>query len=102
MPSPNLIPLELDNGVTVYVEAKPTTKDEDVSFDVSKFSEFASALAGVASGIAASFERVKPDKLAVEFGCEVGYESGKLTAILVKGAGKANFKVSLEWGASSS
>ena len=31
-------------------------------------------------------------------GVQVGIESGKLTALLVKGTGNANLKITLEWG----
>lgn len=93
-----MIPVQVAGDRTVYVQVTPTSTDEDVSFDVTPFTEFASALAGIASSLVESFEQIRPKKAVVEFGCEVGYESGKLTAILVKGTGKANFKVSLEWG----
>jgi hypothetical protein len=32
-----------------------------------------------------------------EFGVEFGYESGQLTALIVKGTGKANLKITMEW-----
>lgn len=39
----------------------------------------------------------KAKKATVEFGIEIGLEAGQLTAMLVKGTGKANIKITLEW-----
>ncbi len=41
--------------------------------------------------------RVKPTKASVELGLEIGVEAGQLTALLVKGTGKANLKITLQW-----
>jgi hypothetical protein len=98
MPSSHLVPVLLPDAPLVYVEVTSTSREEDVAFNPAPFEEFAEALAAIASSVAKSLERVRPKKAVVEFGCEVGLESGKLAAILVKGTGKANFKVSLEWG----
>jgi hypothetical protein len=40
---------------------------------------------------------VRPDRGTVEFGIDVGVESGALTALVVKGTGTATLKVTLEW-----
>lgn len=96
-PPSAVVPVTLPNAPTVYIEVTPTSREEDVAFDPAPFEDFAAALAGIASSVVKSLESVRPKKAVVEFGCEVGLESGKLTAILVKGTGKANFKVSLEW-----
>jgi len=47
--------------------------------------------------IAEPINRAKPSKATVKFGMELAVESGKLTAMLVKGSGKANLEISLEW-----
>jgi hypothetical protein len=41
--------------------------------------------------------KVAPTKPSVEFAIEVGLESGKLTALWVKGTGTANLKIAMEW-----
>jgi hypothetical protein len=51
----------------------------------------------IADTIKASLDKAKPSKASVEFGLEFGYESGQLTAMIVKGASKANLKIILEW-----
>jgi hypothetical protein len=40
---------------------------------------------------------VKPKKATVKFGMELAIESGQLTAVIVKGSGKGNLEITLEW-----
>lgn len=56
------------------------------------------AIQGLSHVVHEALVAVKPDKATVEFGLEVGLESGKLTALWVKGTGKANLKITLTWG----
>jgi len=100
----NLIPVLLGER-TLYVEAVPVggQGDEEVAGRLLKFDGFTDALSTVAGtvtdAIHAGLAKAKPAKVTVEFGCEVGVETGQLTAILVKGTSKANLKVTLEWKA---
>ena len=50
-----------------------------------------------ALAVQAALVKVKPAKASVELGLEVGLEAGQLTALLVKGSGKANLKITLTW-----
>ena len=52
----------------------------------------------VAQSIGKGLERLKAKRTVVEFGVEIGAEAGHLTALIVKGTGKANLKVTVEWG----
>ena len=45
-----------------------------------------------------TLDKVKPDKAAVKFGVEMAVEAGALTAMIVKGTGKGNLEITLEWG----
>ena len=54
-------------------------------------------LTEVSKKIKDSFQESKPDKVNVELGFELSVESGELSALLVKGSGKANLKINLEW-----
>ena len=105
-----IVPVKLDSGVIVRVEAttvgesleesQDTTGDEvesDVSFNIRPLKEVTDAIEGIADTIKASLDKAKPSKASVEFGLEFGYESGQLTAMIVKGASKANLKIILEW-----
>ncbi|MFD2473659.1 CU044_2847 family protein [Amycolatopsis silviterrae] len=98
---PVYLPVEVD-GRTAYAEVSLVGEDdEEVAARLPSFAEFAASLEklteSVTDAVVGGLRKVKPSKVAVEFGCEIGVESGQLTAILVKGTAKANVKVSLEW-----
>jgi Trypsin-co-occurring domain 1 len=90
------VPVQLPNGAIVKVEVS-TTDREDVSFDPKQFQPVADAIEGVVQMIAAPIQKVKPKKATVKFGMELAIESGQLTAVIVKGSGKANLEITLEW-----
>jgi hypothetical protein len=58
-----------------------------------------SAITSLSRVLKDAIDDAKPTGASVEFGIEVGVDSGKLTALLVKGTGKANLKITLSWGA---
>ncbi|RZQ61310.1 hypothetical protein EWH70_25335 [Amycolatopsis suaedae] len=95
------VPVDVE-GRQVYVEAAVVGggEDEEVAARLLVFREFTEAVGSVTKSVTdavlSGLGTVKPDKVAVEFGCELGIESGKLTAILAKGTAKATVKVSLE------
>ncbi|AXB48444.1 hypothetical protein A4R43_12975 [Amycolatopsis albispora] len=90
-------------GQQIFLEARQVgdNEEEEVASRAFAFPEFTASLTAVTQSVTDAvlngFEKAKPGKVTVEFGCEVGVESGKLTAILVKGTGKANIKVTMEW-----
>jgi hypothetical protein len=90
------VPVQLPNGSTVKFEVTQTGR-EDVSFDPKQFQPVADAIEGVMQMITAPIQKVKPKKATVKFGMELAIESGQLTAIIVKGSGKANLEIMLEW-----
>lgn len=94
------VPARVGDG-EFYVEAVALDEDEQVAGRAFGFEEFATSLQAVSSAVTesvlAGLSRLKPDKVGLEFGCEVGMKTGKLTAILVEGTAKANLKVTVEW-----
>ena len=90
------VPVQLPNGAIVKVEVTKRGR-EDVGFDTKQFQPVADAIEGVVQMIAAPIQKVKPKKATVKFGMELAIESGQLTAIIVKGSGKANLEITLEW-----
>lgn len=90
------IPVQLEDGTTILVEVTQTGR-EDVANEASKFKAVTDALGGIVQAIAEPINRARPNKATVKFGMELAVESGKLTAVLVKGSGKANLEISLEW-----
>ncbi len=95
-PRSETVPVQLPNGAIVKVEVSKSGR-EDVSFDPKQFQPVADAIEGVVQMIAAPIQKVRPKKATVKFGMELAIESGQLTAIIVKGSGKANLEITLEW-----
>ncbi len=92
-----ILPVKLPNGTVMYVEARSMGGKEKVSFKDLPFDDVMAAITGLGEGINNALQTVKPKKVSVKLGLEVGLESGKLTALLVKGTGKANLEITLQW-----
>lgn len=94
----NIIPITLSNGKLIRMQISPGgPHEEDVAFKPLPLHDLATALQGIAQDIVEGLKRARPDKTTVEFGVEVALEAGQLTAIVLKGSGSANFKVTMEW-----
>jgi hypothetical protein len=91
-----IISVELADGTSVKVEATPIG-DRKINFHTRPFSEVTDTIESLSKEIAEALHKVKPDKFTVKFGIEIGIESGKLTALLVKGTSTANLEITLEW-----
>ena len=89
------VPAEL-NGKVVWIEIAQTGR-ENVGFDVKSFKTVTDSIQAIASAITESLEQVKPTKASVKYGLEIGIEQGSLVAAIVRGSGKANLEISLEW-----
>jgi hypothetical protein len=92
------VPIQLPNGSVIKVEVARTGR-EDVAFEAYQFQPLADAIEGVVQMIAAPLQKVKPKKATVKLGLELGVEAGQLTAMIVKGSGKGNLEITLEWEA---
>ncbi len=95
--SEELVEVKLPNGATMRVQATVLGGEEDVAFGLLSFDDVSKTLEGIAEAISGAVHKVKPTKAVVELGLELAVESGKLTTLLVKGNGKANLKIVLEW-----
>ncbi|MGB3509668.1 MAG: CU044_2847 family protein [Microcoleaceae cyanobacterium] len=91
------IPVELPNGAIVRVEVAEVGGREDVASSILSFKPVTDALEGVTEAIASTLEKAKPTKATVKFGMEISVESGKLTTAIIKGSGKGNLEITLEW-----
>jgi Trypsin-co-occurring domain 1 len=98
VPHTEMVKTTLPNGATLYVETNLLGGEEEVSITLPEFNEVAHVLEGVAQSLVGALQKTKPRKASIEFGLEVALESGQLTALLVKGTGTSNLKVTLEWG----
>ena len=90
------IPLKLPNDALIKVEVAQTGR-EDVGFDVKSFQGVTDAIEGISEAITDSLEKISPNKASVKFGLEIQIEQGSLVAAIVRGTGKANLEVTLEW-----
>lgn len=90
------VPVSLENGETIYIEVRNKTR-QPVGGKTYSFEKISKQIEEVSTKIKESFQNAKPDKVNVELGFELSVESGELSALLVKGSGKANLKINLEW-----
>jgi len=89
----------LENGTVIYIETEDASGEEKVGiFHPTSFKEVTDAIEGIADALVATFKKVKPSGASVEFGIDVGIESGHLTTLLVKGTTNATLKITLTWG----
>jgi hypothetical protein len=91
------VPIRLPNGEIVHVEVSESGR-KDTSIDLHLFDEISGILEGVTVALSETLQKAKPRKAIIKFGLELAVESGKLTAIVVKGSSKANLEITLEWG----
>ncbi len=93
-----IVPVVLEDGTRLKVEVRALGGGrEEVGVVDAAFKDLTDSIEAIASAFGESLKRIKPKKAAVEFGIEVGIESGKLTALICKGTGKANLKITLEF-----
>ncbi|MBW4500936.1 MAG: hypothetical protein KME57_15570 [Scytonema hyalinum WJT4-NPBG1] len=92
-----IIAVELADGTSIRVEATQIG-DRKINFQTRPFEEVTTAIESLTKEIAEALHKVKPDRARVKFGVDIGIESGKLTALLVKGSNTANIEITLEWG----
>jgi len=90
-------PLDLDGGARAYLEVVPRGRQEVGVLDAIPFDQVMETLNQIARGLEAAIETAKPSKAAVEIGVEFGLEAGQLVALIARGTGKANLKITLEW-----
>ncbi|MFI6285107.1 CU044_2847 family protein [Streptomyces sp. NPDC051018] len=71
--------------------------DEEVGLLSFDLDQVTSALGTFAEGVTSALRRAQPDRLTVEFGCQVGVETSGLIALITKGSVDANLTVTMEW-----
>jgi hypothetical protein len=93
------IKVKLDNGTIIHIQATPLGGAEKVAtYGLPSFKQVTDSIESIAGAMVTTLKKVKPQSASVEFGLEIGVEAGQLTALLVKGTGTANLKISLSWG----
>jgi hypothetical protein len=96
-----LIAVQLSDGTEIYAEVRQLgeskVSDRNFQFDQA-LAVVQSITKDVAGAIKSAQQQAQPDKISVKLGLEIAVESGQLTALFVKGAGKANLEITMEWG----
>lgn len=94
-----IVTVDLGNGLgKVRFEATSKSGYQDVATNKTfSFEEIAQSIEGITTALQSTLMKVKPHKATVEFGVVLTVETGSVTALIVKGNGSANLKVTLEW-----
>lgn len=97
-----LVPVRLDDETIMYIEATPLPdgmldKRYIGQHNFPSFEQVTQTVKSISQALVAVWREVQPSKASAEFGLEIGYEPGNISALLVKGSGKANLKITLEW-----
>jgi hypothetical protein len=95
-----IIPVELSDGTIIKVEVT-SIGEQRVAFQSRPFKEITNSIKSIANELAIAVNEIdrtiQPDKVSVKVGLEVSVDAGKLTTLIVKGAGKANLEITMEW-----
>jgi hypothetical protein len=96
--STEIIPVVLENGTKLRVEVRSLGGREPVGVIAEqRFKDVIDSIEAIAAAFGESLKKINPKKASVEFGIEIGLESGHLTALICKGTATANLKITLEW-----
>lgn len=93
------VPVIID-GARMLVEISSADEMEVAVGDVLRIDDFLETIESFARALLGTLKKIAPDKATAEFSVEVAVESGALTTLLVKGSGKGNVKITLEWSRS--
>jgi hypothetical protein len=98
--STRIVSVQMPNGKVVQVQATAPGGEAPIGITdrLPSFEEITDAIEGISGAILSTLEKVGPDKASVEFGLEVSFKEGQLTALLVRGGGTASLNITLEWG----
>lgn len=94
-----IVKADLGDGRVIQVEVQPVGNQEaDVGInDVLSFKGVVDTIEALTESLMGALRKAKPDRASLEFGVDIGFESGALTALVVKGTGTATVKITLEW-----
>lgn len=94
--STDKIKVDLGDGIFAYMEVAETGR-EKVKAGGLPFTSVTKAITQISKEVGASIQKVQPKKATIKYGVEVGIEQGSLMANIVRGSGKANLEITLEW-----
>lgn len=97
-----IIPVTLEDGTEIKVEATLIGEQRVGIGGKYSFDAVGTTVVTIANQLIKSLQDVKPDKATLKFGLELAVETGSLHALLVKGSGKSNLEITLEWNSQTS
>lgn len=89
-----LVEVQVKPGDKVSLPSGDTQKVAKLTYDIEPIKEDIKAIAQSFMG---TLKTLAPNKISIEIGVEIGVETGKLTSMILKGSGKSNLKIGLEW-----
>lgn len=96
--------LSLDSGA-MYVEARQLGEDggreRDIAATKPDLNEILKVVKEFSVKVVDTIKDSGAARASVEFGCEIGVETGQLVAVLGKASGKSSLKITLEWDSSA-
>ena len=96
---PETIEAELADGSIIHIQAISLGGPEPIGeLGPISFTEVTDTVKHLAGAMLTILKEIKPRRGSLEFGVQVGVQSGKLTALIVQGTATANLKITLEWG----
>lgn len=95
----DIIQAQLEDSTIINIRATVLTKEENVAaFDkIMSLDGVMKTVESVANLLSKTIQKVKPKKASIEFGIEIGVDTGQLTALLVQGSGASHLNITLEW-----
>ena len=93
------VTVKLDDNTTIQFETTVARGEKDISDTkmVMEYEKFSMSVEKIASQTIEPLKKLQAKKVTLKMGLALGLESGGLTAMLVKGTGKANMEVTIEW-----
>lgn len=73
-------------------------EERDIAAVKPDMTDVIQAIKEFSSKLGESLSESGASRFAVEFGCEIALETGRLVAVLAKASAKSTLKVTLEWG----
>jgi len=96
---PETIEAELDDGSIIHIQATPLSGAERIAdLGPISFTDVTDTIKHLSQAMLTMLKEIKPRSGSLEFGVQVGVQSGKLTALIVQGTATANLKITLQWG----
>ena len=94
-----VVKADLGEGRVIHLEVQ-TVGDPETNVgirDILSFEGVVDTIEALTDSLMNALRKASPDKATLEFGVDIGIESGALTSVIVKGTGTATVKITLEW-----